>query len=494
MLNSQLYLSALILLVAYLVISRIARTYITPLRSVPGPFLARFTRLWELRVVLKEDFATYNIALHKKYGPVVRLAPNRYSINDAEASRVVLGHQNALIKSNYYFPFGSPFETNIFTETNVHHHAKMRRPITQLYSNNNLLSYEPFVDECNRILIKRLMEYSGNGKSLNVREMMQYYAFDVIGEITLGARFGLMEDDGDKAGIIDAIDKGNVYGAKVGLIPEVHRFAGLAVKYLNMKSDFLKVLDFIYLNVNNRVLGRTESPKDREDFLDKLLPLEQAGKATRADTINACGSNIGAGSDTTAISLTAAIAYLSMHPDALAKLREELNDAITNGTASDLITFKESQKLPYLHAVVQETLRMHSAVGVPLARVVGKGGLNLAGRYFPAGTEVGVNPWVIHYNKEIFGLDASEFKPERWLVADAEKRSVMERNFLPFGAGSRTCLGKNISLLEMYKVIPQIVRKFDFQIVADSQHGDGYTWKTLWFTKQTLHCIVKERG
>lgn len=78
MLNSQLYLSALILLVTYLVISRIARTYITPLRSVPGPFLARFTRLWELRVVLKEDFATYNIALHKKYGKYITRVLERY--------------------------------------------------------------------------------------------------------------------------------------------------------------------------------------------------------------------------------------------------------------------------------------------------------------------------------------------------------------------------------------------------------------------------------
>ncbi|KAI1559582.1 CypX, Cytochrome P450, partial [Pyrenophora tritici-repentis] len=465
--NSQLYTGALVLLVIYLVISPIIRALMTPLRSVPGPFLARFTRLWELRAVRKHDFATYNIALHEEYGPVVRLAPNRYSVNDTGASRVLLGYHNALDKSNYYTPFGDPSQGNLFSEVNVQIHANIRRPISQLYSNNNLLSYEPFVNACNSILLRRLKEYSGSGKQLNVRHLMQYYAFDVIGEITLGSRFGFMEEDGDKAGLITAIDEGLDYGAKVGLIPEVHWALCKAAEYLGIKSPFMKVMDFILLQIQNRVSGQTISPKDRQDFLDKLLPLEKNGKATRLDTINACGSNIGAGSDTTAISLTATIAYLSMHPDVLAKLREELDDAVNRGAASDPITFKESQKLPYLRAVIQETLRMHPAVGAPLTRIIGIGGANLAGRYFPAGTEVGVNPWVIHNNKEIFGPDASKFRPERWLVQDAEKRAVMDRNFLTFGAGSRTCIGKNISLLEMYKVIPQIVKKFDFQVVAD---------------------------
>jgi cytochrome P450 len=62
--------------------------------------------------------------------------------------------------------------------------------------------------------------------------------------------------------------------------------------------------------------------------------------------INACASNIAAGSDTTAISLTAAIAYLSMHPEVLTKLRGELSNAVSKGTVSDPITFKKSQKLP----------------------------------------------------------------------------------------------------------------------------------------------------
>lgn len=68
MLSNSFTLGALLLVVAYAVFSPIIRTLKTSLRSVPGPFLARFTRLWELHAVYKHDFATYSIALHKKYG------------------------------------------------------------------------------------------------------------------------------------------------------------------------------------------------------------------------------------------------------------------------------------------------------------------------------------------------------------------------------------------------------------------------------------------
>jgi cytochrome P450 len=209
------------------------------------------------------------------------------------------------------------------------------------------------------ILLKRLRECSWNRHHLNVRELMQYYVLDVIGEITVGSRFGFMKEDGDKAGILTIFDKGLTHASKFGLFAELHWYLVKASKFLNMKLYFIKVMNFVFLHITNRVSGRTKPPDDREDFLDKLLLLEQNGKATRGDMINAYGSNIRAGSDTTAISLTAAIAYLSMNPTELAKLREELEDATNSGITSDPITFKEAQKLPYLHAVIQETLRIH---------------------------------------------------------------------------------------------------------------------------------------
>lgn len=427
-------------------------------------------------------------------GPIVRLGPNRYSVNDLEAVKTILGLQSALDKSAYYYPFGQADEYNLFSQPSNHAHSKMRRPIAHLYSTSNLLSYEPFVDTCNSILLKRLQEYAEEEKELDVRELMQFYAFDVIGEISVGSRFGLMEDNGDKSGIIKAIDEGTTYSSIIGLVPGWHWWLVNVARLLRMEPSILTLNTYINFHINSRVSGKTKSPEDRDDFLDKMLPLESEGKATRADTRGAVGGNIAAGSDTTAISLSAVVAYLWMNPDTLVKLRQELDEATKRGELSDPATFKEAQKLPYLQAVIMEALRVHPAVGKPLTRVAGQGGLHVAGQYIPPGTEVGVNSWVIHNNEAIFGRDASRFRPERWLTDDPKERAFMERNFISFGTGSRTCIGKNISMLEMSKVIPQIARKFDFEMLRNKETGKEYTWRSRWFIKPDFKCLVKDRA
>lgn len=423
----------------------------------------------------------------------MRLAPNRYSLNSGEAAKVILGHRSALDKSSYYHTFGQPDAYNLFSESRLGVHATIRRPLAHLYSQTALVSYEPFVDTCNSILLKRFEEYAEKGKILNLRETMQFYAFDVIGEITVGSRFGLMEDGGDKFGIIEGIDEAMIYGATMGLIPEWHWWVAKTMDKLKLEPGFRKIVDFVGYHVSNRVSGRNKPPEDRSDFLDKMLHMEKEGKATRFHTKEAASQNITAGSDTTAIALTTAIAYLSMYPNTLMALRTELDAATAVGELSEPATFKEAQRLPYLQAVIMEALRIHPAVGAPLTRVAGPQGLQIDRYFFPPGTEIGVNAWVIHYNKSIFGPDAHVFRPERWLTENKEERAMLDRNFLAFGGGARTCIGKNISLLEMSKVIPQIVRKYDFEIQSN-ERGQKFSWETMWFSKPIISVIVKKRS
>jgi cytochrome P450 len=397
-----------------------------------------------------------------------------------------------LEKSRYYDAFAKAGEHNLFSEPNLAAHAKIRRPLAQLYSQTTLLSYEPFVDTCNAILIKKLDEYAQNGKTLDVRELLQFYAFDMIGEITVGSRFGLMEYGGDTFGIVEAIDGSLVYGAVVGLVPEWHWWISKIAETLGVEPDIMKISHFVQHHIDDHVSGRTEKSDDRSDFLDKLLYLEQEDKAKRVHTHIAALQNIAAGSDTTAISLTVVLAHLAIYPDTLATLRRELDEATASGALSDPATFQQAQKLPYLQACIMEAMRVHPAVGAPMTRVVGSQGLRVRGTFFPAGTEVGINPWVIHNNKSIFGPDAHVFRPERWLTVNKEERRVLESNFLAFGNGPRTCLGKNISMMEMSKVVPQIVRKYDLDIVPDEQ-GRKYTWKTRWFAKPELKAVIRRK-
>jgi cytochrome P450 len=126
-------------------------------------------------------------------------------------------------------------------------------------------------------------------------------------------------------------------------------------------------------------------------------------------------------------------------------------------------------------------MRIYPAVAMPLERVIPAGGLEIGGYYLPEGTRVGCAPSVMNYNTDIFGSDAAFFRPDRWLDADKRQVAAMEKNFFSFGTGSRLCIGKNIALLEMTKLVPQIMRHFDLEWASESPE-----WKVsgFWFAKQ----------
>lgn len=161
------------------------------------------------------------------------------------------------------------------------------------------------------------------------------------------------------------------------------------------------------------------------------------------------------------------------------------------GKLSKPVTFRESQDMPYLQAAVKEAMRVHPAVGLPLLRIVPKGGATICDRFFPQGTVVGINAWVAHLNEDVFGSDASSFRPERWLTDDKEQLAQMDRYNLTFGLGSRNCIGRHISYLEMQKLIPRLLQQFDFEL--DDPHKDLTTW-SFWFTKhRDFNVRVRER-
>lgn len=84
---------------------------------------------------------------------------------------------------------------------------------------------------------------------------------------------------------------------------------------------------------------------------------------------------------------------------------------------------------------MKEAMRCHPGVSYPLERVVPEGGTNLCGTHLEAGTIVGVNPAVLHHDKSIFGDDAANFRPERWIESDEEKVKLMDRHLMTVSAG-----------------------------------------------------------
>ena len=237
------------------------------------------------------------------------------------------------------------------------------------------------------------------------------------------------------------------------------------VKFAKIRIDErLKELGFIKFREGDATSKSTNRPAD-------LLSMFLKAKEKRPNffhdgrVLTMAVSMAFAGSDTTALSLSAVFYYLLKNPKCYQKLMHEIDLAISIGSLIDrptgLITWAESQKLPYLDACVKEAFRLCPAVGLPLERIVPPQGAVICGESIAGGTIVGCSAWVIHRRPEVFGSDVDAYRPERWLEASQERRKEMEGCMFQFGMGSRTCIGKNISLLEIYKLVPCFLRRFE---------------------------------
>lgn len=189
-------------------------------------------------------------------------------------------------------------------------------------------------------------------------------------------------------------------------------------------------------------------------------------------------SNRFAGSDTTGIAFRATFYYLMKTPSAYEKLLAEIDEAANKGELTFPCKYSDAIKLPYLSACIKEAFRIHPSVALTMGRVAPAEGLELCGKYIPAGYRVGMNGAVIHLDKTIFGEDADQFRPDRWLEGDTTN---MDKHMLHFGYGTRTCIGKNISLSELHKVVPQVLRHFKIEMWDPKKE-----WKTCntWFNEQ----------
>ncbi|ROW06846.1 hypothetical protein VMCG_04219 [Cytospora schulzeri] len=371
-----------ILVVSYILYVLLA-PLLSPLRRVPGPFYARFTNLFYLNRIRHGGFQYENVALHRKFGPLVRLGPKLISVDDPSALKTIYGVGSKFPKGDWYSAWKVPGPSNftLFADRDMARHADTRKRFQYLYSMTSLVSYETFVDECADIFATRLQEIADAGIPVDMAHWFQCYAFDVIACITYGNRFGFLDDGHDIQGLIARLQ---LFGARgrVTLMDFVGK--RMAIRQEERKAR----------GVEGKAKAQAEGAP--RHFLDRLLDQHQEDpeKMTMYHVFLMGNSNINAGSDTTATSLSGILYYLLRYPRVLGRLREEIREFSSKGQLSAQPTFKETQQMPYLDAVIKESLRLHSAVGLPLWRTVPEGGTTVSGQYLPQGTNVGVNAWV----------------------------------------------------------------------------------------------------
>ncbi|OIW22882.1 putative cytochrome P450 pisatin demethylase [Coniochaeta ligniaria NRRL 30616] len=492
-------------LLALFVLSVLYSRYRPGLAGIPGPTLAKWTKLWRLHDVYKCQSHQTAIRLHQKHGPLVRIAPNVISVGDPKEIKTIYGLTGGYTKSAFYpiqsISWQKKPQMNLFSTRDPVYHREQKKKVAGAYSLTSLLESEAAVDSCTQLLTSRLDEWAATGKPVDLGEWLQYYAFDVVGEVTFAKKLGFLNMGGDVDGMMTTISGILDYASLCGQVPEMHPFLlgnPLFPILLPAMETWNAVLTFTLKAINSRTSIKRNGELELTDGGEKDMLSRWAAtknkdplKMGTRDIVVHLSTNVFAGSDTTAIALRAAIYFLIKNPDKMRKTVDEIDAADKEGKLSHPISYKESiTHLPYTGAVLKEAMRLHPSVGLLMERHVPPQGAEICGKYIPGGTIVGINPWVLQHDPNVYD-DPESFIPERWLTSDAEKLVQMEASFIAFGAGSRTCVGKNISLMEMAKIVPQLLRRYSIEL-ADPKSE----WKTSnrWFVQQSgLVCVLRER-
>ncbi len=198
-----------------------------------------------------------------------------------------------------------------------------------------------------------------------------------------------------------------------------------------------------------------------EDLRDNQnLPAQEKSLARLADE---CSILLIAGSETPAKALAIIFYHLIANPSRLSRLRKELKAAIPD--PSHIPSQATLEKLPYLSAVVHEGLRLHGGIVARTQRLA-PNPLQYKQWTIPARTPMSCISAFIHYDPEIFP-EPRTFRPERWLEVSSEGDRInqgLKRHFVPFGRGTRNCLGYNLGNAMLYFTISAVARRFDLEL------------------------------
>jgi len=225
----------------------------------------------------------------------------------------------------------------------------------------------------------------------------------------------------------------------------------------------VKVLDdFVYAIISKRRQEPIEHLESKNDLLSRFLCMtdEETGQPFTDKYLRDILLNfVIAGRDTTAILLSWTFYLLTQYPEVEEKVIDEIEDKLHG----NLPTWEILKDMPYLKAVLDETLRLYPPVPSNIKQAV-QDDMIPGGYFVSKGTEVQFNAYTIHRSKTLWGKDAEEFKPERWLAEDFAKK-IHPYQYLPFHAGPRLCLGMNMAFLEAKLIACVILQKFRVRLV-----------------------------
>ncbi|KAH7213150.1 cytochrome P450 [Fusarium oxysporum] len=360
------------------------RLYLSPLRKFPGPWLAATSNAWEIYHSLTNDRFCAIHELHEKHGNVVRIGPNQVSVASPEAfHHVFVTKCSSFLKTDFYAtiqPGIGPRYAGLFNYINHKQAMAERRDLQPMFSPGSMKHCEVKFDEQLDILMEAIKQRDASHN--------KFFMLDVIGDLALNKSFGQVTSGKEHQYVVDFNN---------------------AFMLIGLVSDAYYGLQRVFSYSQERV----------RDYLKQDMSKKQESLMSGV-----------AGSEATSITLTYVIWMLIKRPDVDHRLRLELSSLGKSYSSTDLAN------LPYLNAVIRETLRVYPPAPVPMPRVVPKSGFEFEGVSYPPDTVSSAQPYTIHRYEGVFE-DPDEFRPERWLNLPSEKKDRMYRAFVPFSAGQR---------------------------------------------------------
>lgn len=491
--------------VVVLVFFTLASLHDPALRQVPGPKLYALSRwrlaldAWRARMVPKIH------QLHLSYGPVVRIGPNEISFNSLTALRTIYGAGSIFERTRFYRMFDVYARPNLFTFGPVKQHRERKKLLSHIYSNQVVLGSFSSALVREKVAAYLDMLETEPHNAYEIFSSLHYFSLDTISRFVYGPDHGatraLSAIPADRALLDDILHPSRRRLAWFAVhLPSYTRWVTTQIGAMERLVTSFGLVPmkkpFVYSGIRDHALKAFYSfNKAPMAIKEKLAAITVIGRLakyqgehnlTDMDIASECADHLLAGIDTTADSLMFLIWALSLPPNRTfqERLRQEVSPIAVDERGVPVP--KDVSRLPYLNAVIRETLRLHAPLPTfeprssPVDTVID-------GYHIPAGTIVGMSPYCLHREPTIF-LNPAKFNPERWLNERGTlipESAPQNRWFWAFSSGGRMCIGMHLASAEMTTLTAAIFRTYR----TSARHPDsspGITSRFEVFYDETL--------
>ncbi|KAE9185735.1 hypothetical protein PF004_g23276 [Phytophthora fragariae] len=351
-----------------------------------------------------------------------------------------------------------------------------RKAASHFFSVNMIKdAMEHVVRDHSALLSAKLKAFADNGETLNIKRGLDVFTMDVFTKVGFGVELRGLQTGGN-CDFMEAFERAS---RRVMARFQQPMCMWKLARWLNVGSERqmaedMKLINGVVYDVIHRSLEDRHSRacSRRKDLIS--LFLEKANDhAEMTPTMLRDMSMvfIFAGRDSTSLTMTWFIIEMNRHPEALARVRRELIDKLPRLGLDDVETpsMEDIDQLVYLEAAIRECIRLNP-VAPAMQRTAAHDTTLYNGTFIKAGTRVILPHYAMGHLETVWGPDAEEFKPERWIDVDTGKLlHVSPFKFTAFLAGPRMCLGMRFALAEMKITLATILSKFDIQTVKNPQ-------------------------